>query len=116
MAAEADLSRRYASQSADYNPIHLSAATAKLFGFRSTVCHGMAVLGRALPAITACLPADAVSRSRPGEVTVTFRKPVFLPSTVQLRVWRSSASRVAFEISDRGDSVCQYGDVTVGTA
>lgn len=35
-----DLGRKYATISGDYNPIHLSSISAKLFGFQSAIIHG----------------------------------------------------------------------------
>jgi acyl dehydratase len=59
------------------NPIHLSGLTAKAFGFKRAIAHGMWVEARALAALTGRLP-DAMA------VDVVFRKPLFLPSTVIL--------------------------------
>ena len=42
----ADAGRRYAGVSGDYNPIHLTASTAKLFGFKRAIVHGMWSLAR----------------------------------------------------------------------
>jgi len=39
--APADIGRRYARVSGDYNPIHLSALTARLFGFPQAIAHGL---------------------------------------------------------------------------
>ena len=72
-----DAGRRYATVSGDVNPIHLSALTAKAFGFKRAIAHGMWVKARALAALSGRLP-EAVS------VDVGFRKPLFLPSTVTL--------------------------------
>ena len=72
-----DVGRRYAKVSGDVNPIHLSSLTAKAFGFKHAVAHGMWVKARALAALSGRLP-DALA------VDVAFRKPVFLPSTVTL--------------------------------
>ena len=72
-----DAGRRYAKVSGDVNPIHLSGLTAKAFGFKRAIAHGMWVKARALAALQGRLP-DAVS------VDVGFRKPLFLPSTVVL--------------------------------
>ncbi|MCZ2822676.1 MaoC/PaaZ C-terminal domain-containing protein [Modestobacter sp. VKM Ac-2977] len=72
-----DAGRRYAKVSGDVNPIHLSGLTAKAFGFKRAIAHGMWVKARALAALSGRLP-DAVS------VDVGFRKPLFLPSTVIL--------------------------------
>ena len=72
-----DAGRRYAKVSGDVNPIHLSGLTAKAFGFKRAIAHGMWVEARALAALSGRLP-DALA------VDVAFRKPVFLPSTVTL--------------------------------
>src|SRR5688500_15261419 len=72
-----DAGRRYAKVSGDVNPIHLSGLTAKAFGFKRAIAHGMWVKARVLGALAGRLP-DALS------VDVVFRKPLFLPSTVTL--------------------------------
>ncbi len=72
-----DAGRRYAKVSGDVNPIHLSGLTAKAFGFKRAIAHGMWVKARVLGALSGRLP-DAVS------LDVSFRKPLFLPSTVTL--------------------------------
>jgi acyl dehydratase len=59
------------------NPIHLSGLTAKAFGFKRAIAHGMWVKARVLGALSGRLP-DALS------IDVAFRKPLFLPSTVTL--------------------------------
>ena len=70
-----DLGRRYAAVSGDRNPIHLYAATAKVFGFSRPIAHGMWTKARCLAALQGRLP-DAYT------VEVAFKKPVPLPSTV----------------------------------
>jgi acyl dehydratase len=72
-----DAGRRYAKVSGDVNPIHLSGLSAKAFGFKRAIAHGMWVKARALAALSGRLP-DALS------VDVGFQKPLFLPSTVAL--------------------------------
>lgn len=73
----ADAGRRYAAVSGDVNPIHLGAATARLFGFRRPIAHGMWVHARSLAHLGSRLPA-ALSAG------VRFRAPVPLPSTVHV--------------------------------
>jgi acyl dehydratase len=68
-----DLGRRYAAVSGDRNPIHLHGLTAKAFGFPRAIVHGMWTKARCLAALR--LP-DAF------DVSVRFKKPVLLPSTV----------------------------------
>ena len=79
-----DAGRRYAKVSGDVNPIHLSGLTAKAFGFKRAIAHGMWVKARALAALEGRLP-DTLS------VDVAFRKPLFLPSTVTLTTARAEA-------------------------
>ncbi|AZF40813.1 putative (3R)-hydroxyacyl-CoA dehydratase HtdX [Pseudomonas sp. R1-43-08] len=76
--APADIGRRYARVSGDYNPIHLSAMTAKLFGFPQAIAHGLWNKARTLAAMGAQLPVANV------EIAVEFKKPVRLPSEVIL--------------------------------
>ena len=72
----ADIGRRYAAAAGDYNPIHLSALSAKLFGFPRAIATGMWMKARAAAALEPYIEAEAYSLS------VAFKKPVFLPSTV----------------------------------
>jgi hypothetical protein len=70
-----DLGRRYGSVSGDLNPIHVHALTARLFGFRGAIAHGMWTKARCLAALGPRLPAAYTVR-------VVFRKPILLPATV----------------------------------
>jgi acyl dehydratase len=76
--APADIGRQYAKVSGDYNPIHLSAASAKLFGFPTAIAHGLWNKARTLAALGDHLPKANL------EIAVHFRKPVRLPSEVSL--------------------------------
>ncbi|MGY1500174.1 MaoC family dehydratase [Streptomyces sp. QTS52] len=69
-----DVGRRYAAASGDRNPIHLHALTARLFGFRSAIAHGMWTAAR-------CLAAHGTPRS--ALVRTDFRAPVLLPGAVE---------------------------------
>ncbi len=71
----ADLGRRYAAASGDRNPIHLYALTARPFGFRRQIAHGMWSKARCVAALEPRLPHGC-------EVAVAFKKPVVLPTTV----------------------------------
>jgi acyl dehydratase len=77
-AAPADIGRRYARASGDWNPIHLSPLTARLFGFPRAIAHGLWHKARALAALAAHLPAAAV------EIDVRFQRPVLLPAELHL--------------------------------
>jgi acyl dehydratase len=71
-----DLGRRYGSVSGDLNPIHVHPLTARLFGFKSAIAHGMWTKARCLGALQTQLP-DAFT------VEVAFKKPIFLPGKVE---------------------------------
>jgi acyl dehydratase len=73
----ADSGRRYAAVSGDVNPIHLTALSARAFGFRRAIAHGMGTAARVAASLQGRMP-DA------GSFDVVFRKPVYLPSTVAL--------------------------------
>ncbi len=71
--------RRYAAVGGDHNPIHTSSVGAKLFGFPTSIAHGMFSAAAVLANLEASLP-EAVTYS------VRFGKPVLLPATVGLYV------------------------------
>ncbi|WP_180005220.1 MULTISPECIES: MaoC/PaaZ C-terminal domain-containing protein [unclassified Acinetobacter] len=66
--------RRYALTSGDFNLIHIHAVTAKAFGFKQAIAHGMWSKAKALSSLT--LP-DAY------EADVWFKLPMYLPSQVE---------------------------------
>lgn len=90
----ADIGRRYAAVSGDRNPIHLSAASARVFGFPTAIAHGMYTKARCLAALDARLPAAY-------EVAVDFRRPLPLPSRA---TFRASQSAAGWEFSVHGRS------------
>lgn len=71
----ADAGRRYAEVSGDANPIHMSALTARMFGFPRAIAHGMYTASRAFTESRADL-------RRPLRWDVAFDAPVLLPGTV----------------------------------
>jgi acyl dehydratase len=71
--------RRYAAVGGDHNPIHTSSVGAKLFGFPTSIAHGMFSAAAVLANLEASLP-EAVTYS------VRFGKPVLLPASVGLYV------------------------------
>lgn len=89
----ADVGRRYAAVAGDVNPIHLNPLAAKAFGFPRAIAHGMWTHARALGAL----------EGRLGDrhtVSVEFRKPILLPSTVAFRL-RQDKGGYAFAVTDR---------------
>ncbi len=87
-----DLGRRYAAVSGDINPIHIHALSARMFGFRSAIAHGMWTKARCLAALENRLP-DAFT------VEVAFRRPILLPATVTFAE-QASGEGVCFGVRD----------------
>ncbi len=90
-SAPGNIGRRYGRVSGDLNPIHLSAISAELFGFRRAIAHGMWTKARALAAL---MPSAAVTRAN---VAVEFKLPLYLPGRASL--WASRNAQGAwFEV------------------
>ena len=117
--ANTDTGRRYAAISGDYNPIHLSTISAKMFGFKTAIAHGMWTLacvisqfventaGAANADVDANVERTANAEKEQGsekdgalcsgyikEVSCRFKQPVYLPNelTIYSRSQTSSAS------------------------
>lgn len=86
----ADAGRRFAGFCGDFNPIHVSSWTARMFGFRAAIAHGMALQAIGTGRLQ-------LSR-RIGKHSVEFVRPVFLP-----------AKAIAFQLDSDGQL-----SVTVG--
>jgi acyl dehydratase len=71
--------RAYGAISGDVNPIHLSALSAKAFGFPRAIAHGMYTAGRALAEV-------GPARGTTYRWTVEFGRPVLLPGTVDVAI------------------------------
>ena len=89
----ADLGRRYGAVSGDRNPIHMTALTARLFGFKRAIAHGMWTSARALSYLLPPKPLDHAS------LAVEFKTPLLLPDRATLWSTRSSAGAL-FEVRD----------------
>jgi hypothetical protein len=77
-SAPADIGRRYARVSGDYNPIHLWPLTGRLFGFTGAIAHGMWSLARC--AATLAPATDGACR-----LECRFLRPLVLPARVLLQ-------------------------------
>jgi len=92
-AAPAGLGRRYGVVSRDINPIHLFDATARLFGFRQAIAHGMWSLAR-------CAAEFPVERwTTPVEYEVIFKQPVFIPAALVMERWETDQGE-SFALKD----------------
>lgn len=101
-SAPADIGRRYGRVSGDFNPIHLSTPSARLFGFKQAIAHGLWTNARALAAL---LPRQPLEQAA---VTVEFKTPLFLPGRASLWSTRQGRGTLAenalFEVRNaKGD-------------
>jgi acyl dehydratase len=88
---------RYARVSGDFNPIHLTARTAKMFGFKQAVAHGMWSMGRCLGSAAPHLPTGRL------QVDTQFKLPVYLPSQALARTWSVDSGTDISMCTPRGD-------------
>ncbi|MGH8792310.1 MAG: MaoC family dehydratase [Stackebrandtia sp.] len=96
--------RAYAAVTGDYNPIHLSRVSARLFGMRRPMAHGMWSLARCLGALEGRLPEPAL------RVEARFRDPVPLPSSAVGFHFRAEGEGVSFAVTHpRADRPCLVG-------
>lgn len=93
--APAGLGRRYGTLAGDVNPIHIADLTARAFGFRRAIAHGMWTLARCAAELEPRLPAA----SGPRVLDVQFRAPVFLPASLALR-GAATPGALRFELRD----------------
>lgn len=88
-----NLGRRYALVSGDSNPIHLFKLSAKLFGFKGHIAHGMWTKARVAAALYNKLNTEAC------KISVDFKLPIFLPTTIQLN-YRLSEGHIEFDVRE----------------
>lgn len=90
--------RQYAYISGDYNFIHLSPLLAKLFGFKSSILHGMYLKG---------LMGSIISNhtnKKLKRIYVQFKKPLLLPNEVQNLISHTYESEGEFKsVSANGE-------------
>ena len=80
-----DTGRRYALLNGDINPIHLFPITAKLFGYRSCIAHGMY-------SVCQLLNEPSFRNGTVRAVTARFIRPTFLPSPAVHAFWKPNTS------------------------
>lgn len=82
--------REYAKLSGDYNPIHLRRWSAKLFGFKNAIIHGMSNI----MLIDSSL--KHVDQTPIKAASFTFTAPVFLPSDVVIEFIRHNGATKSY--------------------
>jgi len=87
---KSDTGRRFAGVVQDYNPIHLFTATAKLFGFKRAICHGMYVGALALEEAMDVWKGEGGKGGGAGvmEADVKFIRPCFVGDGFVVKIWK----------------------------
>ena len=101
--APADIGRRYAPVSGDYNPIHLWPFTARLLGFRRAIAHGLWTQARALALLQATLQQGSVWPQ--ASLQTVFKRPLLLPAQATLWQAPSGPDEQLFEVRDAAGQV-----------
>lgn len=100
-----DIGRRYAWVAGDVNPIHMSALSAKLFGFPRAIAHGMWLKARSAAELGEALASEAY------RIEVTFKRPVLLPSPVLLKYDAGKAGIEFVLTNPDGDAIHLRGSI-----
>ncbi|WP_420825793.1 MaoC family dehydratase [Pseudomonas typographi] len=98
-----DIGRQYAKVAGDYNPIHLSLPSARLFGFQQAIAPGMWSLARSLAALQHHIPDAGL------QFNTQFLRPVPLPSEVVLNA-SAPGEDGHFSLTGRDASVYLAGE------
>ena len=98
--------RRYGRISGDCNPIHMSSFTARFFGLRSAIAHGMWSKSRCLAGLEDQLPESGYS------VDVSFYRPLFLPSNVKFYTRQIETGQHFALFDDLGEKAYLIGQIT----
>lgn len=101
-----DQGRKYAKVSNDYNPIHLYANTAKMFGFKQAIAHGMWTAAKTLSLLTPQMG------KAPTRFDLSFKQPVFLPSSSSLKYVVADGAAEFELLSDKGSKVQIAGKIS----
>ena len=88
---------RYARVSGDFNPIHLTARTAQMFGFKQAVAHGMWSMGRCLASASPRIPHVKI------QIDTQFKLPVYIPSQALARTWEAPGGADISMCTMKGD-------------
>lgn len=90
--APEDLGRRYAQISGDFNPIHLHATSARLFGFRRAIIHGMWSLARSIGELHDDISPENL------HIYAEFRRPIELPSRLLFTSFSDNNHKTSFSL------------------
>ena len=95
--------RRYARLSGDFNPIHLYGWSAKLFGFKMPIIHGLYMISKVYSELY------RQHKALPFEGFFQFKSPLYLPGKADLRLKKNNDHWVVLVNSPDNDHL--YGHV-----
>jgi acyl dehydratase len=91
--------RRFAGPSGDWNPIHVSAFTARLFGYPRAIAHGLFSAARCLALLQAGQP-----QIFPVRLDLRFKRPLLIPGDVALHaVNQNGATLFVLKVQPSGE-------------
>jgi acyl dehydratase len=94
--------RQFAGPSGDWNPIHVSAITARLFGYRSAIGHGMYSAARSLQVLQ-----QEQGQVRASKIELRFKRPLPIPGAVALHAMHeltdTSTQRFLLRVQANGE-------------
>lgn len=93
-AVAANAGRRYSRVTGDWNPIHVSGWTARLFGYPRAIAHGMWSLGRC-----AALLQQGGASTGPTVLEARFKRPLMLPGRVALYATSAAGPATHFRLA-----------------
>jgi len=103
---KANMGRRFAKVSGDVNPIHLADFSAKLFGFKKAIIHGVWTMSRSIAEL------EEHNQLKKVKIDVDFKLPVFMPTWVSFQ-HRTSDDQIEFSVKDSaGEKPHMSGRVT----
>lgn len=90
------IGRKYARNSGDFNPIHLTRWTAKLMGFKQAIAHGM--YSKALCLSQVLKRENSIGETCPSQspmnISTQFMQPIYLPTYGELKVAYPNAKAI----------------------
>ncbi len=88
MSLPSGIGRKYARVSGDFNPIHLTAWSAKLMGFKKAIAHGMYSKAMCLSHVLKQQMADQTHPFLTSrmQISTQFMQPIYLPTKCELKV------------------------------
>ncbi|GAB5031598.1 maoc like domain protein [Nannochloropsis oceanica] len=85
---KSDTGRRFAEVVQDYNPIHLFTVTARLFGFKRAICHGMYVGSLAMEEAMDVWRGEVGKGEGVMEADVKFIRPCFVGDAFRVKIFK----------------------------